>query len=276
LAAWEAAVEKAKQAGKQPPRKPRGPVKLGDLYAAHIEYVVPYAIRGVLWDQGESGTAVPEVDQFTMMGALIRGWRNAWGQGEFPFLYVQKPSGGGCAWDTENPVNRMADAFSTQPAAPNKDADGQYRALHIRIRQHPNTAMVSASDLGSGVHPANKSGYGRRACRVALGHVYGRDLEIYGPVYESHTVEGNQIRVRFGHVGQGLAVKHADKLQGFEIAGDDAVFQWADAEIDGDTIVVSCPQVSQPVHVRYGWSRNHTWANLFNKDGLPALTFRSE
>ncbi|NQU24893.1 MAG: hypothetical protein HQ567_26720 [Candidatus Nealsonbacteria bacterium] len=273
LAAWQSAVKAAEEAGKQPPRKPRGPVKVGDLYAAHIEPVVPYAIRGVLWDQGESGTAVAEVDQFTMMGALIRGWRNVWGQGEFPFLYVQKPSGGGCAWDKENPVTRMADAFSEQPAATNKDADGQYRALHIRIMQHPNTAMVTANDLGSGVHPVNKSGYGRRACRVALGLVYDRNVAIYGPLYESHTVEGSKVRIRFGHAGQGLAIKHADKLQGFEIAGEDGVFHWAEAEIDGATVVASSAEVSKPVHVRYAWSRNHTWANLFNKDGLPALTF---
>jgi sialate O-acetylesterase len=269
-------VKAAKEAGKPLPRKPRGPGKIGDLYAAHIAPVVPYAIRGVLWDQGESGTAVPEIDQFSMMGALIRGWRNAWGQGEFPFLYVQKPSGGGCAWDQENPVTRMANDFAAQPAATNKDTDGNYRALHIKIMQHPNTAMVTASDLGSGVHPANKSGYGRRACRVALGFVYGRDVEIYGPVYESHAVEGNTIRVRFDHVGQGLAVKHADTLQGFEIAGNDSVFHWADAEIDGDTVVLSSPRVTKPVHVRYGWARNHPWANLFNKDGLPALTFSTK
>jgi sialate O-acetylesterase len=199
-----------------------------------------------------------------------------WGQGELPFLYIQKPSGGGCAWDKENPVNRMADAFSQQPAAPNKDADGNYRALHIKIMQHPKTAMATANDLGSGVHPTSKSGYGRRACRVALGFVYGRKVEIYGPLYESHAEEGNKIRIRFDHVGQGLAIKHADKLQGFEIAGEDGVFHWADAEIDGDSVVAGSADVAKPVFVRYGWSRNHTWANLFNKDGLPALTFSTK
>lgn len=276
LARWEKAVEKAKREGAKPPRRPRGPIRVGDLYAAHIEPVVPYAIRGVLWDQGESGTAVPGVDQFTMMGALIRGWRNVWGQGDFPFLYVQKPSGGGCAWDTSDPVTRMADAFAPQPAQPNRDADGQYRELHIRIREHPNTAMVTANDLGSGVHPVNKSGYGRRACRVALGFVYGQDVEIYGPVYESHAAEGSAIRVRFSHVGAGLASRHGDGLQGFEIAGEDGAFHWADARIDGDTVVLSSGEVSKPVHARYGWARSHPWANLFNKDGLPALTFRTE
>jgi len=276
LAAWEKAVKAAKEQGKKPPRRPRGPIKIGDLYAANIEPVVPYAIRGVLWDQGESGTAVAGVDQFTMMGALIRGWRNAWGQGDFPFLYVQKPSGGGCAWDTDDPVTRMADAFTKQPTVPNRQTDGSYREVHIKIMQHPNAAMVTACDLGSGVHPSNKSGYGRRACRVALGFVYDRDVETLGPAYDSHTVEGNKIRIRFSHVGQGLAYRHGEGLQGFEIAGDDGVYHWADAQIDGDTVVVSGKEVAKPAHTRYGWTRNHTWANLFNKDGLPALTFRTK
>ena len=191
----------------------RPPVRVGDLYAAHIQPVVPYAIRGVLWDQGESGTAVRGVDQFTMMGALIAGWRKTWGQGNFPFLYIQKPSGGGCAWEPkENPVTRMANPFTAQPDRPNKPGDGLYRELHIRIMQHPNTAMVTASDLGSGVHPLNKSGYGQRACRVALGFVYGRDVAIYGPVYASHKVEGKTLRVSFKNVGKGLAFRHGQKL----------------------------------------------------------------
>ena len=276
MARWEAAVKAAKAAGKRAPRRPRGPVKVGDLYASKIEYMLPYAIRGVLWDQGESGTAVKAIDQYTMMGALIKGWRKAWGQ-DFAFLYVQKPSGGGCAWDAKdaNPVTRMANPFTAQPAKPNRDGDGLYRELHVRIMQHPNTAMASASDLGSGVHPVNKSGYGKRACRVALGFVYGRDVEIYGPMYASHTAEGKTIRVSFSHVGKGLAFKGGTKLQGFEIAGADGVYQWAEATIDGKTIVLTSDKVAKPVNVRYAWNRTRTWANLFNKDGLPALTFRT-
>lgn len=277
LAEWEKAAKVAKEQGKKAPRRPRGPAAVGDLYAAHIQPVVPYAIRGVLWDQGESGTAVPQIDQFTMMGALIRGWRKAWGQGDFPFLYVQKPSGGGCAWDPQgDPVIRLAEPFAQQPAAANKPDDGLYRELHIRIMQHPHTAMVTASDLGSGVHPINKSGYGNRGCRVALGFVYGRDVEIYGPVYDSHQVEGKAIRVRFKHIGQGLALRHGEKLQGFEITGGDGAYHWADARIDGQTVIVSSPNVAKPTAVRYAWSRSHPWANLFNQAGLPALAFRTD
>jgi sialate O-acetylesterase len=147
---------------------------------------------------------------------------------------------------------------------------------HIGIMQYPNTAMVTSSDLGSGVHPINKSGYGARAARVALGMVYDRETEIYGPLYQSHQVTGDKVHVRFTHVGKGLAVRHADKLQGFAVAGEDKVFHWADAVIDGETVVLSSDQVPRPVAVRYAWSRTHPWANLFNKDGLPALTFRTD
>ena len=105
----------------------------GDLYKQHILPVAPYGIRGVLWDQGESGTAIKGLDQFTTMGALIGGWRDVWGQGEFPFLYVQKPSGGGCAWDKSNPTTRMANDFSALPATPQQGNAGDYRAHHVGI-----------------------------------------------------------------------------------------------------------------------------------------------
>lgn len=247
----------------------------GDLYKQHIQPVVPYGIRGVLWDQGESGTAIKGLDQFTTMGALIGGWRDVWGQGEFPFLYVQKPSGGGCAWDKSNPTNRMAEDFTELPAKPQQGNAGEYRAHHVGIIKHPSTAMVTARDLGSGIHPRNKSGYGHRAAQVAMGFAYGKDVEIYGPIYASHKIDGNKIIVNFSHVGSGLASKHGDGLQGFAIAGKDGTYHWAQATIDGDTVVVSSPDVPQPVSVQYAWDKNSPWANLFNNDGLPALTFRA-
>ncbi len=283
-AAWQKEAEAAKAAGKQPPREPAKPVRVGqirggrvgDLYEANIQPVVPYAIRGVLWDQGESGTALEGLDQFNVMGALIGGWRQAWGQGDFPFLYVQKPSGGGCAWDPKDSITARAEAFTSLPAKPAQGNEGGYRELHSRIMRHPNTAMVTARDLGSGVHPTNKSGYGRRAARVALGFAYEKGTEIYGPLYDSHKVEGKQIRVKFAHVGQGLASKHGEGLQGFQIAGNDGVFHWADAKIEGDSVIVSSGEVPEPAAVRYAWSQNAPWANLFNQDGLPALPFRTD
>ena len=245
----------------------------GDLYNQHILPVVPYGIRGVLWDQGESGTAIKELDQFTTMGALIGGWRDVWGQGEFPFLYVQKPSGGGCAWDKSNPTTRMAEDFAALPANPPQANAGNYRGHHVRIMQHPATAMVTARDLGSGIHPRNKSGYGHRAAQVALGFAYDQEVEIYGPIYDSHKIEGDTIRIEFKHVGTGLATKYGDGLQGFAVAGADGKYHWAKATIDGNTVVVSSSQVPEPIVVQYAWDKSAPWANLFNKNGLPALAF---
>ena len=280
IAKWEKDSEAAKKDNKPAPKKPflearpgecKG--KIGNLYEAHIRPMLPFAIRGVLWDQGESGTAITGVDQFTLMGALIKGWRKEWGQ-DFPFIYIQKPSGLGCAFDPSDPVTNKADKFEPLPKeVPN---DGAYRLLHVKIMQHPNTYMAIASDLGPNVHPSNKSGYGARSARVALGAVYGKKVEIYGPMYKSHAVEGNKVRVAFDHIGQGLTPKHGDKLQGFALAGADGKFAWADAAIEGDTVVLSSQQIEKPTAVRYAFASRHTWANLFNKDGLPALPFKTD
>jgi sialate O-acetylesterase len=277
LVKWEEQAAAAKAADKNPPAKPQLNVpgeprgKIGNLYEKFIRPMQPYGIRGVLWDQGESGTAVNNVDQFTLMGALIKGWRKEWNQGEFPFIYVQKMSGGGCAWDPKDPITDKSEPFAALP----KDVpgDGAYRLHHIGIMKHPATYMAIASDLGSGIHPSNKSGYGYRAARVALGAVYDRKVEYYGPTYKSHSVEGDKVRVSFEHVGQGLASKHGDKLQGFAVAGEDGKFVWADATIDGNAVVLSNPAVKAPKSVSYAASAKHNWANLFNKDGLPAIPF---
>jgi sialate O-acetylesterase len=284
LEKWKKDIEKAKQAGdKRLPREPAKPVnpgecrgKVGNLYEAHIRPYLPYAIRGVLWDQGESGTAIEGVDQYTLMGALIRGWRKEWNQ-DFAFIYVQKPSGGGCALEDTDPVTAKAEKLLPLPAAV---ADkGEYRELHIRIMNYPNTFMAISSDLGPGVHPVNKAGYGTRSARVALGAVYGKPVEIYGPIYKSLKIQEGKVIVSFDHVGKGLTCKKGasvEKLQGFAIAGDDGKFVWADALIEGDTVVLSSTTVTKPVAVRYAWAAQHPWANLFNKDGLPAIPFRAD
>lgn len=272
----EAAKEKFEKKAPPRPRPATEPGKVvngrfGDLYEQHIQPMAPYAVRGVLWDQGESQTAVEGVDQFAVMGALIKGWRKTWGI-DFPFLSVQKPSGGGPAFDPADPVTSRAEKFTALP----KDvppALQTYPIHHLRLREHPQTYLVTATDLGSGIHPENKSGYGVRAARVALGSAYGRKIEIYGPTYKSHAVEDGTVRVTFDHVGQGLVHKHGDVLQGFALAGSDGKFHWATAKIDGDSVILSSPQVAKPVAVRYAWAYPHPWANLFNADGLPALSF---
>ncbi len=281
--AEKAEKEAKKEAfAKKAPNKPQPPVepgksrggRFGDLYAQHIEPMVPYAVRGVLWDQGESQTAVEGVDQFAVMGALIKGWRKTWGI-EFPFLSVQKPSGGGPAFDSADPVTNRADKFAPLP----KDvpaAMATYPMLHLKLREHPQTFLVQAADLGSGIHPTNKSGYGYRSAQVALGGVYGQKVAIYGPTYKSHAVEEGTVRVKFDHVGKGLVQKHGDALQGFALAGSDGSFHWATAKIDGDSVILSSPQVPKPTAVRYSWAHPAPWANFFNADGLPAVPFTTD
>ncbi len=287
LAKWKAAAEAAKQKKEKVWPAPPEPLPAGEsgalcsekrqgLYWQRVLPVIPFAIRGVLWDQGESGTAITGVRQCNAFHALIVGWRKAWGQ-EFPFLYVQKPSGLGTAWDLNDPVTKGAEEFVALPKDIPYAPGGVEREQYTQVQRiTPKTAMVTASDLVKGVHPENKVGYAARAVQVAMGFVYGKPVETSGPLYASHKIESDKVRVTFTHVGKGLAARHGDKLQGFMVAGEDRKFQWADAAIDGDAVVVSSPQVAKPVAVRYAWAAHIPWANLFNKDGLPAPTFRTD
>jgi len=283
---WQPAVDAARIAGTPEEKLPKQPVKpthvldtpTGQFYEKHIQPMIPYAIRGVLWDQGEGG-AVQNLSQRTVMAALIRGWRKDWGQGDFPWLIVQKPSGEGCALDPNNPVNKGAVAFSPLPPNPPGWQPGwppRWDWLGM-MNDNPNIFLVTTSDLATGVHPANKSGYGTRDCQVALGAVYGKPVEFYGPRYHSFTVEGNKLRIVFTHVGKGLTFPKGQALQGFAIAGEDKKFHWAEAVIEGQSIILSSPAVSKPQAARYAWAPfDISWANLFNMDGLPALSFRTE
>ena len=287
LAAWQPLAEAAKKEGKPVPPQPRAPQvplkageprgKIGNLFESYVRPYVGYAIKGVLWDQGESGTAITGVDQYSLMGALIKGWRKDWGQGEFPFLYVQKPSGGGCAWDYSDPVTSQANKFTPLPATVPPAPAGDYtHPVYIRLMNYPNTIMVTSTDLGGGTHPINKSGYGTRGARTALAAVYGEKHEYYGPLYASHQIAGDKVTIKFSHTGKGLAFKNGDKLQGFAIAGEDGKFVWGDAQIQGETVVVSSSAVPKPAVVSYAWSGSFPWANLFNQDGLPAQPFRTD
>jgi sialate O-acetylesterase len=297
FAKWKPLADAAKREGKQPLRPPTaptsvvpagecfGPRPIGSLFEAFIRPYVGYTIRGVLWDQGEGGTRITGVDQFTLMGALIQGWRKEWGQGDFPFLYIQKPSGGGPAWDDTNPVNENANKFSELPKTVPSAIEAEYNyAIHLKIMKYPNTIMVTSTDLAGGIHPVNKSGYGARGAMVAMNAVYGGKGEYYGPIYASHEIKNGKIVIKFKHTGQGLTFKSGDPstgsrqagLQGFAIAGEDHQFVWADAVIEGDNVFVSSRTVAKPTAVRYAWASSFPWANLFNKDGLPAQPFRTD
>ncbi len=249
---------------------------MGSLYEKKVRPFNGLAIRGVLWDQGESDTGLPELSQHAVMQALIHGWRNNWGQ-DFHWLCIQKPSGGGCAWDYTNPMNKEAKPFMKLPASNTYSKLTARRDQFARMASIDKTVTVPASDLVGGLHPKYKSVYGQRAADVAMGFVYKSSKTYSGPMYVDHRIKGGTIAVKFTHVGKGLAFKHGSTLQGFEIAGEDGQWQWAThCNIVKDVVMVTCAAIKKPVHVRYAWHAVHPWANLFNKDGLPAFTFSTQ
>ena len=221
---------------------------------------------------GESGTQIRDVDQYTLMGALIHGWRNTWGQGDFPFLYIQKPSGGGPALNPADPITLAANKFATEPPTP--PTDGAYRDLHIRIGRYPHTYMVISSDLGPDTHPWNKTGYGARGARI-IGAVYGHKSSTTAPSMtrskstapKSTSNSPTSARASSPATAKSFGLRRRRRRQ---------KFHWADAAIDGDTVILHSEKVANPVAVRYAWSSSTPWANLFNKDGLPTQTFRTD
>ncbi len=215
-----------------------------------IAPLVPYAIRGVTFYQGENNAS--NATQYrTLLPALIADWRKAWGEGDFPFLFVQIAP------------------FSGQPPEIRE-------AQLIAWQATRNTAMVVTIDVGDAgdIHPANKAPVGDRLALAARALAYGEKIEYSGPVYRTMSVAGGQAVLQFTHLAGGL-VAPGGKLTGFTIAGADGKFHPAEAVIAGDTVVVSAPDVSQPVAVRYGWA-NVASGNLFNTAGLPASPFRTD
>jgi sialate O-acetylesterase len=256
LAAWQMAVDKAKAAGQRPPRRPK-PDPAEDqhnptvMFNGMIAPVVPYAIRGVLWYQGESITAPREL--FPLWNeALIRDWRALWGS-ELPFYFCQ---------------------LAAHRAASNGP---EVRAWQTAALALPGTAMAVTIDIGDekNVHPKNKQDVGARLARIALARNYGRTLEYSGPQFESLTVAGGTLRLKFSHATGGLVAK-AGPLQTFEIAASDGRYVPAAAQIDGDTLVVRSDAVLIPASARYAWSAYPEGCNLFNRDGLPAAPFRTD
>ena len=288
LAVWEkraaeskAKGEKVKGRAPKPPVEPGESIRgghVGNLFDRYIRSSVGYGIRGVLWDQGEAGSGILGLDQHTSMSALIDGWRTLWGQGDFPFLFVQKPSGMGNAFSKENPITREANDFKPLPDI-SKAGNGQGRFLYTRLMQdNPNAWMVPAIDLGSSIHPINKWGYGNRSAEIALQMEYKKPgVQAYGPIYQSHHVNGKNVTVIFSQTAGGLTLAHSETLQGFALAGEDGVWHWANAtRIAGDAVSVSAESVPKPRQVRFAFSQDRAWANLFNKAGLPALAFTTE
>lgn len=227
------------------------------LYNAMISPIRAYQLRGVIWYQGESNASRAEQYR-TLFPALIRDWRAQLGDDHLPFLFVQ-----------------LANFMPAQPD-PNTPSDwALLREAQARTLALPGTGMAVTIDIGDpeDIHPRNKEDVGKRLALIALNRVYGVDVPYSGPVYREMEIEGDAIRLHFDHAEGGL-MAHGGELRGFAIAGNDGVFHWADARIEGNTVVVSSPAVPHPVAVRYAWADNPQ-ATLYNAEGLPAVPFRT-
>ena len=229
-----------------------GPLPAG-LHNAMVQPLLPFGIRGVIWYQGEENNADGMIS-YDLMKALIGGWRKAWGQGDFPFYYVEiAPLAG------KYPEGNLPRLWEAQRAA-----------LSV-----PNTGMVVTTDIADlhDIHPKDKQDVGKRLAGWALAKTYGHsDIACSGPMYKGMKLEGSKVRLVFDYAGDGLASRDGRPLNYFQIAGADEKFMDAEAEIDGDTILVSSSAVRNPVAVRFAWD-NAAVPNLVNRAGLPAAPF---
>jgi sialate O-acetylesterase len=259
------------------PKKPKDPSSNQQcpttLFNAMVSPVIPYAIQGVIWYQGESNAKKNVPFYEGNFRAMITAWREQWGQGDFPFYFAQLAN-------FKSPASQpvQSDGWASI-------CDQQRRTLGLK-----NTGMAVLSDIGEAkdIHPRNKMEVGKRLALWALKHDYDQPVAVCsGPLYRSHRIEGNQVVLTFDSVGAGLMVGSKPPmgetvvtpgpLKHFQICGADGQWVWADAEITGtDTVTVSHPTVPAPTIVRYAWAQNAGSANLYNKAGLPASIFTTE
>jgi sialate O-acetylesterase len=249
--------EEAKAAGKPEPQFPWHPQPEswgpGNLWNGMIVPLTPMAIRGVIWYQGESNSALERAPLYSrVFGTMIEDWRHAWGLGDFPFLFVQ-----------------ISNFKSNE-----KEDWAELREQQLKTLALRNTAMAVTIDIGNpdNVHPTDKVDVGLRLARAARALSYGERVEYEGPVFRQATPEGAAMRAWFDHA-RGLTAKGGD-VTGFEVAGADGKFMAATARIEGETVVAESPAVAEPVDVRYGWA-NSPMCDLFNGEGLPASPFTS-
>ncbi len=259
-AAFEKEKAEATAAGtsfaKQAPGRPWG--GNGELYNGMIAPLIPYAIKGAIWYQGESNAGRAEQYR-TLFPDMIRCWRRDWGQGDFPFFAVQLAP---------------FQAVKEQPA---DSAWAELREAQLLAAQVlPNVGMAVITDVGDpkDIHPKWKQPVGARLALAARAIAHGEKIEYSGPIYRKLEIKGNQAILHFDHARKGLEARGGE-LKGFAICGEDRKFVWAKAEIVGDIVVVSSPDVARPVAVRYGWA-DFPEVNLWNKDGLPASPFRTD
>lgn len=233
----------------------------GYLFNSRIMPLVPYAIRGVIWYQGEANSYTTHANIYGLqIATMIKDWRNRWGY-DFSFISVQLPEIGKPQADPVETCGRVL------------VREGELQSLSL-----PNTGLAVL--LGTGEiksnHPVNKQEAGKRLADWALATVYQqKDVVASGPLPESNKVDGDKITITFSHA-DGLTAQGGGDLKGFAIAGSDMKFVWGTATISGNTVSVSSPDVSRPVAVRYAWASNPAEANLYNGAGLPATPFRTD
>lgn len=248
------------------------PYETGKHYQSMIEPLAGYGLRGALWYQGESN-AKEGMAYLPKLRSLITGWRAAWKQGDFPVYFVQLPG------------------IGTSPTDLPAMGDGRagIRQAYFEALDLPKTGMAIALDIGDEKeHPPNKYDTGLRLAHLALHHDYGRDdLVASGPLFKSHAVEGKAIRIRFDHADGGLMIAEKEgflppqeapdaRLGWLSIQAKDGSWHWAEGKIDGSDLLVSSPEVSEPVAVRYAYTNHPIGPLLYNREGLPAGPFRTD
>jgi sialate O-acetylesterase len=232
------------------------------LFNAMISPLIPFGIRGVLWYQGEENTK--RAYQYrTAFPLMITDWRQHWGEGNFPFYFVQLAS--------FNSMNGNSERGSSW---------AELREAQTHTLSLPATGMAVTTDIGESndIHPKNKQEVGLRLAALALNNIYGQPMEYSGPVYDSMAVQGNKIILTFTHTGSGLLAKNKyGYLLGFEIAGPDHHFHYAKASVQNNKVIVYADEVpSRPASVRYAWADDAGDANLYNREGFPAIPFRTD
>jgi len=279
IRAWLPTAKQALVAGKSVPPQPLLPARKPyqanptEIYNGTVHPLAPFAIRGAVWYQGESNPGEGEIYELKM-AAMIRGWRERWGQGKFPFYYVQLANEGNPNHDpAEDPTYRYVPV----------------REAQRRVQRVPRTGMVVAIDLGEDAsgHPRNKRGVGERLALWALANDYGQKVPFTGPIYRNHRIDGDRVILTFDHVGGGLMVGDKDgldpvrevkgeTLKHFAVAGADGTWYWGEATLSGKTVVVRSAAVPTPIRVRYAYSMNPKGPKLYNREGLPASPFRTD
>jgi len=251
------------------------------IFNGMVNPAIPYAIRGTIWYQGESNRDHNTLQYERHFSAMISTWRKLWGQGDFPFYFVQLTNYQGRDRASYDPSEMEPVEYNGWPSV----CDQQRRTLKVN-----NTGMAVSSDIGEAfdVHAHNKVDVGKRLALWALKHDYQKQVPVCsGPLYRSHKIDGNQVIIQFDHAGSGLMTGSKTGMEAtqetkmplkyFQICGADRQWKWAQAKITGkDSVTVSHPEVPKPTVVRYAWAMNAKAANLYNKEGLPASIFTTE